>query len=173
MFAKYVIPRVTISQLACIFVFFPDSEPSAKMQWLPFGREIMTLGDRIRLRRTELGWTQDALAQKAQLSKGFLSDLENNKRNIGAEKLLDVAKVLGLSLDYLMTGEDGEPGIRERLEFPVGLTELASRNSLSFTQTLTLLQMQKQIVANRSAGKTLAADNFDWQKFYNSVKSFL
>lgn len=133
----------------------------------------MTLGDRIKERRTDLGWTQDVLAQKAGISKGFLSDLENNKRNISAETLLDVAKVLGLSLDYLMTGADGEPGMKERLEFPAGLAELASRQGLSFPQTLTLLQMQKQIVANRSASKKLATDDFNWQKFYQSVKEFL
>src|SRR5687767_3968832 len=107
----------------------------------------MTLGDRIKERRTDLGWTQDVLAQKAGISKGFLSDLENNNRNISAERLLDVAKVLGLSLDYLMTGVDGETGMKERLEFPARLAELASRQGLSFPQTLTLLQMQKQIVA--------------------------
>lgn len=133
----------------------------------------MKLGDRIKQRRTELGWTQDVLAQRAGISKGFLSDLENNKRNISAETLLDVAKVLGLSLDYLMTGADGEKTIGEYLTFPAGLTELASRAGLSFTQTLTLLGMQKQIIANRSSSKKLAATDFDWQKFYQSVKEFL
>lgn len=133
----------------------------------------MKLGERIKQRRTELGWTQDVLAQKAGISKGFLSDLENSKRNVSADTLLDVARVLGLSLDYLMTGSDGEPGVKEHLAFPPGLTELASRKGLTFAQTLTLLQMQKQIIANRSASKKLATDDFDWQKFYESVKEFL
>ena len=56
----------------------------------------MRLGDRIKERRIKLGWTQDSLAEKAAISKGFLSDLENNKRNVGADTLLDIAKVLGL-----------------------------------------------------------------------------
>lgn len=133
----------------------------------------MTLGNRIKERRTALGWTQDVLAQKAGISKGFLSDLENSKRNVSAETLLDVAKVLGLSLDYLMTGADGESGMQEMFAFPAGLAELASREKMSFAQTLTLLKMQKQIVANRSVSKKLATDDFDWQKFYRSVKEFL
>ena len=68
----------------------------------------MTLGERIKKRRQELGWTQELLAEKARISKGFVSDLENNKRNISAETLLDVARVLGLSLDYLMRGSEEE-----------------------------------------------------------------
>ena len=37
------------------------------------------VGERIKKRRVELGWTQDQLCQKAGISKGFLSDLENDK----------------------------------------------------------------------------------------------
>ena len=64
------------------------------------------VGERIRKRRLELGWTQDQLCQKAGISKGFLSDLENDKRNVSATNLLDIARALSLSLDYLMTGDD-------------------------------------------------------------------
>ena len=62
------------------------------------------VGERIKKRRLELGWTQDQLCQKAGISKGFLSDLENDKRSVSAENLLEIARALSLSLDYLMTG---------------------------------------------------------------------
>ena len=134
----------------------------------------MTLGERIKNRRTELGWTQDVLAQRAKISKGFLSDLENNKRNMSADTLLDVAKELGLSLDYLMTGSDGDPAMDERFDFPPALTDLAKRLNLSFPHMLMLLQMRRQILANRSSTKKVAGgDDFNWQAFYQSVKSFL
>jgi transcriptional regulator with XRE-family HTH domain len=133
----------------------------------------MSLGDRIRERRTQLEWTQDALAQKAGISKGFLSDLENDKRNISADTLLDIARVLGLSLDYLMTGEDGDASIKNVVEIPAGLAALGQKEGLSFPKMLTLLQMRRQIVAHRSTEKKLATDDFNWQKFYQSVKTFL
>ena len=63
------------------------------------------VGERIKKRRLELEWTQDQLAQKAGISKSFLSDLENGKRSVGAENLLDIARALGVSIDFLMTGE--------------------------------------------------------------------
>ncbi|MBR9802086.1 helix-turn-helix transcriptional regulator, partial [bacterium] len=60
---------------------------------------MATVGERIKSRREELGWKQDDLASKAGISKSFLSDLENGKRNVGADKLLDIARALNLSLD--------------------------------------------------------------------------
>ena len=66
---------------------------------------MATVGDRIREVRDEMRMTQDRLAELSGLSKGFLSDVENNKRNIGAQNLLKIANVLGASVDYLLRGE--------------------------------------------------------------------
>ena len=70
------------------------------------GRMMVTVGNRIKYRRGELGWTQAVLAQQAGISKGFLCDLENDKRGVGANKLLDIARTLGRSIDFLMTGDE-------------------------------------------------------------------
>ncbi len=130
------------------------------------------LGNRIKTRRTDLGWTQDVLAEKAGISKSFLSDIENGKRNISAETLLDVARVLGLSLDYVMKGEpDTSP--EDEVEIPSSLAKFALQEHLSFTVTLTLLEMQRQIIARRSATKSHGPESVDWRKFYESVKDFL
>ena len=51
---------------------------------------MASVGDRIRERRKQLGWTQDVLVRKAGISKGFLSNLENSKRSVGAETLYDL-----------------------------------------------------------------------------------
>src|SRR6266571_1142743 len=68
-------------------------------------RPMPTPGDRIREAREEKDWTQEQLADKAQISKSFLSDVENNKRNVSAENALKIADALGVSLDYLMRGD--------------------------------------------------------------------
>ena len=131
-----------------------------------------TVGERIKKRRNELGWTQDVLAEKAGISKGFLSDLENAKRSVGADTLLDIARVLNLSLDYLMTGEEPETEPTE-VQIPSTLATFAAKAGLSFRQALTLLEMQQQIVAHRSATKKDGLEKLDWQKFYEAVKEFL
>lgn len=132
----------------------------------------MSLGERIRKKRLELGWTQEVLASKSGLSKGFLSDIENDNRSIGAEKLFDIARVIGLSLDYLMSGE-GEVEDTNRIEIPLALAKLASELGLSFPQTMMLLKMRSQIIAHRSKSKNDNQRDFNWRKFYESVKDFI
>ena len=131
-----------------------------------------SVGERIKARRVDLGWTQEELCQKANISTGFLSDVENNKRNISAETLLGIARVLSLSLDYLMKGDSTQIQTAQ-VQFPVRLTELAKNENISFVQALTLLDMRLQIVAHRSTSKSDDLEQFDWKKFYDSVKEFL
>jgi transcriptional regulator with XRE-family HTH domain len=134
---------------------------------------MASLGGRIRERRVELEWTQGTLAEKAGISKGFLSDIENNKRGISAGTLLGIARVLGVSLDHLTTGSGTEPDVPQEIEIPASLAAFAKMESLSFRVTLTLLDMRQQIIAHRSVNKTHAQDDFDWRRFYESVRDFL
>jgi HTH-type transcriptional regulator/antitoxin HipB len=129
-----------------------------------------SVGERIKARRLELTWTQEELCAKANISTGFLSDVENGKRSIGAETLLDVARVLSLSLDYLMTGDPSQVQTAQ-VQFPARLAELAKNENISFVQALTLLDMRRQIIAHRREREDL--EEFDWKKFYDSVKGFL
>jgi transcriptional regulator with XRE-family HTH domain len=137
------------------------------------GDEMATLGGRIKQRRHELGWTQDVLAQKAAISKSFLSDLENGKRSVGADTLLEIARALNLSLDYLVKGTEPETMPKE-INIPTSLSQFATEAGLSFSQTLMLLDMQRQIIAHRSATKKdQTLEDVDWRKFYQSVRDFL
>jgi DNA-binding XRE family transcriptional regulator len=133
---------------------------------------MATIGDRIKKRRTELGRTQDEIAKKANITKGFLSDVENGRRNVGADTLLELASALGLSLEYLMTGEVVETESKI-LTIPAPLADLASKEGLTFRQTRQLLGMAQQIVAHRSDAAANATASFDWTRFYASVKQFL
>ena len=133
---------------------------------------MASLGERIKARRQERGWTQEELARRAGISKGFLSDLENGKQRVGADTLLDVGRVLGASLDYLMTGDGVDPEPSE-IEIPASLATFATEEGISFRQTLLLLMMQRQILAHRSTTKKQELDQVEWQKFYQSVKEFL
>jgi transcriptional regulator with XRE-family HTH domain len=138
---------------------------------------MMTVGERIKARRDELAWTQDDLANKAGISKSFLSDLENGKRNVGADKLLDIARALSLSLDYLMTGKNAAkketPELKAEVQIPTALADFAAEEGISFRQAIALLEMQNQIIAHRSSTKKGTLEKVDWQKFYEAVKEFL
>ncbi len=131
-----------------------------------------SVGERIKHRRLKIGWTQDQLCTKAGLSKSFLSELENGKRSVSASNLLDIARTLSVSLDFLMTGKaSGEQ--QTEVSIPLSLAKFAADAGLTMRQTLMLLDMQKQIVAHRSAKKKDGLEAVDWQKFYEGVKEFL
>ncbi len=132
----------------------------------------MSVGERIKARRSELGWTQELLAQKAGISKSFLSELENGKRRVSADNLLEIARTLSVSLDYLMTGTTTK-ATQVEVPIPSSLAKFAAEERLSFRQTLMLLDMQKQIVAHRSSSKKDGLEGVDWRKFYEAVREFL
>lgn len=55
--------------------------------------------------RKRLGWTQEELAEKADLTPQFVSYAESGKRAMRPENLLKLSKALNVSADYLLTGE--------------------------------------------------------------------
>jgi transcriptional regulator with XRE-family HTH domain len=136
---------------------------------------LASVGERIRQRRKQLGWTQDELGRKAGISKGFLSNLENSMRSVGAEKLYDIARALGVSLDHLMTGSDVDTPAQD-VQIPKSLADFAQREGVSFRHTLLLLDLQRRIIAARTPGKRTpkaALDAVDWRRFFEAVKPFL
>ena len=69
--------------------------------------QVEPLGSRIRRIRQELGLTQDGLALRADVDQSGLSKLERLKqKRMGPVQLTHLAKVLGMTLDELVTGTD-------------------------------------------------------------------
>ena len=65
----------------------------------------MDVSNRITECRKKLGLTQEALAEKADVTTQFLSYAESGKRAMRPENLLKIANALGVSTDYLLTGD--------------------------------------------------------------------
>ena len=55
----------------------------------------MDIGDKIRQLRLRLGLTQEELADRTELSKGFISQLENNITSPSIATLMDILETLG------------------------------------------------------------------------------
>lgn len=62
------------------------------------------MGRRIAQRRKELGLTQEAASEKCGLSKQFFATIESGSKNLRGETLLKLARGLGVSADYILTG---------------------------------------------------------------------
>lgn len=65
---------------------------------------LKEIGQRIMERRRKLGLTQEALAEKADVTAQFVSYAEAGKRAMRPENLLKIAAALEVSADYLLTG---------------------------------------------------------------------
>lgn len=63
------------------------------------------IGTRIIQRRKQLGLTQEALAEKGEMTAQFVSYAESGKRVMKVENLLKLARALDVSADYLLTGD--------------------------------------------------------------------
>lgn len=131
---------------------------------------MASVGDRIREIREARRMTQDQLAEQSGISKGFLSDVENNKRNVSSDNLLRVANVLGASLDYLLRGASSEPAARGPVTIPPELAEAAEKLNLSYTQTVELLDAHRSVIARRSNKQAKQFTPEDWENLYRAIQ---
>jgi transcriptional regulator with XRE-family HTH domain len=133
---------------------------------------MATAGDRIRDFRKDLGWTLEKLANKTKLSKGFLSDIESNKRNASTETVLKIANAMGASLDYLLRAEQTKATRnREPVQIPSTLSIFAEEEGLTYTDTLTLLETHSAVIARRSNESIKPPTVEDWRRLYSAIKS--
>jgi transcriptional regulator with XRE-family HTH domain len=123
-----------------------------------------TLGERITDLRERRGWTQRKLAEAANLSATFLSEIENDRRNVGAAILLRIADVLDASLDYLLRGEAERPSPRRPVVVPPELSAAAEEESWSYSHTIALLQAREVVVARRGGPQTNDRPTPEWTR---------
>lgn len=62
------------------------------------------LGEAIRVRRNELKFSQEKLAEKADLTPGYVSELERGNETISVDRLVRIADALGLTVTDLVNG---------------------------------------------------------------------
>ena len=58
----------------------------------------MDIGEKIKRMRIEKQLTQEELANRCELSKGFISQLENNLTSPSIATLIDILEILGTNL---------------------------------------------------------------------------
>ncbi len=67
---------------------------------------MISIGNRISYIRKARGYTQEKLAELANISIQFLSDIENNKKGMTVTTLKNIADSLNVSTDYLIYGRE-------------------------------------------------------------------
>lgn len=74
------------------------------------------LGTRIRQERLNQNLTQEQLAEKLNVSTTYMGYIERGERTLTLSKLIDLANLLDVSIDYLlMDSISSSPSSREKL----------------------------------------------------------
>ena len=68
----------------------------------------MDIGEKIKRLRIEKQLTQEELANRCELSKGFISQLENNLTSPSIATLIDILEILGTNLKEFFNEMDNE-----------------------------------------------------------------
>lgn len=66
-------------------------------------KKIMNLGSRLRWHRKQQGLTLKAVAEKAGVSEGFMSQVENNVKSPSLDTLLGISAALGVEAGALLS----------------------------------------------------------------------
>jgi XRE family transcriptional regulator, aerobic/anaerobic benzoate catabolism transcriptional regulator len=67
---------------------------------------LLQIGNKVRTRRTSMGWTLREIADRSGVSPRFLSDLEAGRGNISVARLADVARALDVPIVSLMPSDE-------------------------------------------------------------------
>lgn len=68
----------------------------------------MKIGERIKLKRQELNWSQRELARRMDYDHSTITRIEKGTIDIPQSRVVQFSKVLGVSIAYLMGWEDEE-----------------------------------------------------------------
>jgi transcriptional regulator with XRE-family HTH domain len=123
--------------------------------------DIQELGHQVLKRRKGLGLSQEALAQKAGISRNYISLIERGDvRNVSLNTLSRLATALGAAPREL-TGESG----RDDRPIPPLLREFGLKEGLSFE----IVDRLSRIPKPGQEPRTLE----EWRKLYRAVRPYL
>ncbi|MGO5443450.1 helix-turn-helix domain-containing protein [Faecalimonas sp. LCP19S3_D12] len=117
----------------------------------------MNIGNKIRELRIEKNLTQEELANRAELSKGFISQLERNLTSPSIATLIDILQCLGTNLTEFFAEESDEQIVFHKDDFFVKKdTEL--RNTIEWIIPNAQKNMMEPILLTLESGGSTYLD---------------
>ena len=92
--------------------------------------KIMVIGDKIKRLRLQCNLTQEELANRCELTKGYISQLENDLTSPSIATLIDILSALGTSLNEFFSEEQEEKIVFKENDFIEKITEKSTLNWL-------------------------------------------
>jgi len=116
------------------------------------GMNVVEVGERIRQRREQVGLRQRDLAEALQLSAQAVSKWERGQNAPDIGVLPDLARLLGISTDWLLAGFDDAPDLLKALE-RIAMGDVAAPTTTTITpidETDRLLTRLRDLVRVRN-----------------------
>lgn len=109
----------------------------------------MTIYDRIKERRIELGMSQAELAQRVGYhGKSVISKVENGERDISQTMIVKYAEALGVTATYLLIGENAEQSTPQKINNRVN-EFISLFTQLTDEQQKMLIAQMKGLLSNQ------------------------
>lgn len=109
------------------------------------------IGGRIKTRRTDLGLTQEALAERAGASKSFVSELEAGRSVASGLVYLKIAGALDVNVDWLLTGNAAAAELQvDPFKRVPQVSEIADELAWSHRKAVDVAEALSRIVARRT-----------------------
>ena len=89
----------------------------------------LAVGDRIRKKRVQLGFSQDEVAERIDRAPKYCSDIERGTCGMSTETMLAISECLDMSLDYMMFGEQTDEEAKRQENDELAVIHILSRCS--------------------------------------------
>ena len=102
----------------------------------------LTVGERIRNKRIQIGMSQDELSEKIDRATKYCSDIERGICGMSVETMLALSSHLDMSLDYMMFGETSEAEMKRQKDDELAILHILSTcNNAQRDYALRLLKL--------------------------------
>lgn len=98
--------------------------------------DLTAIGERIQNQRLALGYTQQFIYEKLDISQNHYSRIENGRTGMSFEILLQLSELLNISTDYILTGR---PDSSDKIAFLDNYNQLTSKQRNYIDEHLKLL----------------------------------
>ena len=115
------------------------------------------IGNKIRELRNQKGLTQEELADRCELSKGFISQLENDLTSPSIATLVDILQCLGTNLKNFFNDDDDEQIVFHNEDF-FEKTDTELHNKVEWIIPNAQKNMMEPVLVELDAGAATQAD---------------
>ena len=104
--------------------------------------DTRSTGERIRSKRILLGLTQEELAEQIHRASKYYSDIERGSCGMSMETMISIAKILDMSLDYMVFGTPTKEEVERIERQESSLTHLLAQcNSRQYEYVTRMMQL--------------------------------